>query len=59
MHSSSGRASVKLLGAFQAAFCKRHIVLIRLLLAPIVSSGTACTAAVIGYGRCSVNESGE
>ena len=48
-----------MLGAFQAAFCKRHIVLVRLLPAPVVRSGTAGTAAVVSDGRCSVNESGE
>ena len=50
---------MKLLGARQAAFCKRHIVLVPLLLSPIVSRGTAGASAVVCDCRSAINEIGE
>ena len=50
---------MKLLGAFQAALGVCHVVLIILLLAPVVGSGAARTAAVVGDGRGPVDVSGE
>ena len=59
MPSSSGRAYMKLLGTRQAAFCKGHIVLVGLLLPPIIGSGTAGTAAVVGDGRSAIDVTSE
>ena len=59
MPSSSLRTDVKLLGSLQAALGVGHVVLVVLLLAPVVGSGTSRTAAVVGDGRGTVDVSGE
>ena len=50
---------MKLLGTRQAAFCKRHIILVLLLLPPIVSRGAAGASAVVCDRRSAINEIGE
>ena len=59
MPSSSGRTDVKLLCPHQAALGEGHVVLVGFLLAPVVGSGAARTAAVVGDGRGAVDISGE
>ena len=50
---------MQLLGPLQAALGEGHVVLVGLLLAPVVGSGAARTAAVVGDGRGPVDVSGE
>ena len=50
---------MELLGPLQTALGVGLVVLVGLLLAPVVGSGTARTAAVVGDGRGAVDVSGE
>ena len=50
---------MKLPGSRQAAFCKRHVVLVLLLLSPIVGRGAAGASAVVCDCRSAINEIGE